>query len=187
MLMKILQVIIVTLITVSLFSCSTAKIYFVRHAEKSLTVKNDPPLTPEGEQRALALEKVLQGKKIKYIYSTQTARTINTAKPLSESLSLPITYYSHDTMPKFLYRMLETGDNSLVVGHSNTVLKMIEELGLVPSKKEIPDAEYDNLFVVYLKCKNGRGGYSLKLKELKFGVPSVKPSVKNQGPMQSTM
>jgi phosphohistidine phosphatase SixA len=156
------------------FSCTTTKIFFVRHAEKSLAIKNDPPLTAEGEQRAFELEKVLKGRKIKHIYSTQTTRTITTAKPLAESLSLPITYYSHDTMPKFLYKILETGDNALVVGHSNTVLKMIEELDLRPSKKEIPDEEYDNLFVVYLKSKNGRGGYTLRLKELKFGAPSVK-------------
>lgn len=171
--MKVLHVLSVCIV-LSLYSCSTAKIFFVRHAEKSLTVKNDPPLTPEGEQRALELKKVLKRKKIKHIYSTKTNRTITTAKPLAESLSLPITYYAHDTMPKFLYRMLESGDNALVVGHSNTVLKMIEELELRPSKKEIPDDEYDNLFVVYLKSKNGRGGYSLQLKELKFGAPSIK-------------
>jgi hypothetical protein len=70
--------------------------------------------------------------------------------------------------------MLESGENALVVGHSNTVLKMIEELDLRPSKKEIPDAEYDNLFVVYLKSKNGRGGYMLRLKELKFGLNALK-------------
>lgn len=171
--MKSLQVLLVSLIAISFFSCSTAKIFFVRHAEKSLAVKNDPPLTPEGEKRALELERVLKGKKIKHIYSTKTNRTVSTAKPLAESLSLPISYYAHDTMPKFLYRMLESGENALVVGHSNTVLKMIEELDLRPSKKEIPDAEYDNLFVVYLKSKNGRGGYSLLLKELKFGAPSL--------------
>ena len=171
--MKVLYVLGVCIV-LSLYSCSTAKIFFVRHAEKSLTVKNDPPLTPEGEQRALELEKFLKRKKIKHIYSTKTNRTITTAKPLAESLSLPITFYAHDTMPKFLYRMLESGDNALVVGHSNTVLKMIEELELRPSKKEIPDDEYDNLFVVYLKSKNGRGGYSLQLKELKFGAPSIK-------------
>jgi len=172
--MKTLQVVLVGIFMLSLFSCTTAKIFFVRHAEKSLTVKTDPPLTPEGEQRALDLKKVLKGKKIKHIYSTQTKRTVSTAKPLAESIAVPITYYAHDTMPKFLYKMLESGENALVVGHSNTVLKMIEELDLRPSKKEIPDAEYDNLFVVYLKSKNGSGGYSLRLKELKFGAPSVK-------------
>jgi len=172
--MKTFHVVLVGILMLSLFSCTTAKIFFVRHAEKSSTVKTDPPLTPEGEKRALDLEKVLKGKKIKHIYSTQTKRTVSTAKPLAESLSIPIDFYAHDTMPKFLYRMLESGENALVVGHSNTVLRMIEELDLRPSKKEIPDAEYDNLFVVYLKSKNGRGGYSLRLKELKFGAPSVK-------------
>lgn len=155
-----------------LLSCGSTRIYFVRHAEKSLTVKTDPPLTPEGEQRAKDLEKVLNGKKIKKIYSTNTIRTRSTAKPLAESLSIPILYYAHDTMPKFLYSILESGENALVVGHSNTVLKMIQELELNPSKKEIPDEEYDNLYVVYLKSKNGRGGFTLRLKEMKYGKPS---------------
>ena len=81
--MKTLQIVIGGLIVISLFSCNTAKIFFVRHAEKSLVVKNDPPLTIEGEKRALDLERVLKGKKIKHIYSTQTNRTISTAKPLA--------------------------------------------------------------------------------------------------------
>lgn len=172
--MKSLQYISIALIFLSLFSCSSAKIFIVRHAEKSSVSKTDPPLTPEGEKRAMDLARALKGKKIKHIYSTQTTRTVSTAKPLSEALSIPIDLYAHDTMPKFLYRVLESGENALVVGHSNTVLKMIEELDLHPSKKEIPDTEYDNLFVVYLKSKNGRGGYAFQLKELKYGAPSVK-------------
>lgn len=172
--MKFIQKVSIALLLISFFSCSPAKIYFVRHAEKSIVTKIDPPLTAEGEQRARDLEKLLRAKKIKHIYSTQTTRTVSTAKPLAQKLSLPITYYAHDTMPKFLYKVLESGENSLVVGHSNTVLKMIEELDLTPSMKEIPDAEYDNLFVVYLKNKNGQGGYALKLKELKFGARSSK-------------
>ena len=110
------------------FSCSTAKIYFVRHGEKSLTVKVDPPLSAEGEQRALDLKNLLEKKKIKRIYSTNTLRTISTAKPLATFLSIPIGYYAQDTMPKFLYSLLESAENTLVVGHSNTVLKMVQEL-----------------------------------------------------------
>lgn len=172
--MKSLQSISIAFIFIALFSCSSAKIFFVRHAEKSVESKIDPPLTPEGEKRAIDLAKTLKGKKIKHIYSTQTTRTISTAKPLSDALAIPIDLYAHDTMPKFLYRVLESGENALVVGHSNTVLKMIEELDLRPTKKEISDAEYDNLFVVYLKRKNGQGGYNLQLKELKYGAPSIK-------------
>lgn len=172
--MKLFPAAVLLFLIVSLCSCSSARIFFVRHAEKSILSKIDPPLTPEGEQRAKELERILQGKKIKHIYSTQTTRTISTAKPLAQKTKVPIEYYTHDTMPKFLYRVLEAGENALVVGHSNTVIKMIEELELRPSKREIPDYEYDNLFVVSLKNKNGRGGYSLKLKELKFGAPSPK-------------
>jgi hypothetical protein len=170
--MKLLKLVVLGVATYMLFSCSSARIYFVRHAEKSLTVKTDPPLTPEGEQRAMDLEKTLKGKKIKKIYSTKTNRTTSTAKPLAESLSIPILYYAHDTMPKFLYSILESGENALVVGHSNTVLTMIQELELKPSKNEIPDTEYDNLYVVYLKNKNGRGGFTLRLKEMKYGKSS---------------
>lgn len=172
--MKSLQSISIAFIFIALFSCNSAKIFFVRHAEKSVVVKIDPPLTPEGEKRAIDLAKTLKGKNIKHIYSTQTTRTVSTAKPLSEALSIPIDLYAHDTMPKFLYRVLESGENALVVGHSNTVLKMIEELDLHPTKKEIPDTEYDNLFVVYLRSKNGRGGYAFRLKELKYGAPAFK-------------
>lgn len=172
--MKSFQLFFIGSMLIAFFSCTTQKIFIVRHAEKSSLVKTDPPLTEEGVKRAFDLEKVLKGKHIKRIYSTQTNRTISTAKPVAESLSLAINYYANDTMPKFLYSVLASGENTLVVGHSNTVLKMIEELDLNPSKKEIPDFEYDNLFVVYLKSKNGRGGYNLKLKELKFGTSSVK-------------
>jgi broad specificity phosphatase PhoE len=171
--MKLTTLLLVILMGNVFYSCSTAKIYFVRHGEKSLTVKVDPPLSAEGEQRALDLKNLLKNKKIKRIYSTNTLRTISTAKPLATFLSIPIGQYAQDTMPKFLYSLLESGENTLVVGHSNTVLKMVQELELVPSKKEIPDNEYDNLYVVYLKSKNGGGGYVLRLKELKFGKPSL--------------
>lgn len=171
--MKLTNLLLFISIGLVFFSCSTAKIYFVRHAEKSLVVKVDPPLTAEGEQRALDLKNELERKGIKRIYSTNTIRTISTAKPLATFLSIPIGLYAQDTMPKFLYSLLESGESALVVGHSNTVLKMIQELELLPSQKEIPDSEYDNLYVVYLKSKNGRGGYALKLKELKFGKSSL--------------
>lgn len=153
-------------------SCSPTRIYFVRHAEKSLDVKVDPPLTPEGAARAAELANILKGKGILSIYSTKTTRTATTAQPLAEKLGIPIRFYSHDTMPRFLYTLLASGETALVVGHSNTVLKMISELELSPSQKEIPDSVYDNLYIVSLKNRNSRSGYRLLLKETTFGKPS---------------
>lgn len=153
-------------------SCSPTKIYFVRHAEKSLEIKNDPPLTPEGVARAEDLANTLKRKGIQRIYSTKTVRTASTAQPLADELGIPIRFYSHDTMPRFLYTLLAGSETALVIGHSNTVLKMISELELTPSKKEIPDNEYDNLYIVSLKNRNSRSGYRLFLKETTYGKSS---------------
>lgn len=166
-----------------LSSCSVSKLYFVRHAEKSLEVKIDPPLTSEGEQRAEELARLLGNKKISSIYSTETKRTLQTGKPLAEKLGISIQPYAMDTMPKFLFRVLNQGQNTLIIGHSNTLIPMLEELELNPSLKEISDQEYDNLYIVILKPQNGRGGYKMQLKETKFG----KAPPKSLAPTRSTM
>jgi broad specificity phosphatase PhoE len=54
---------------------------------------NDPPLTEAGKQRAEDLKKTLKGKKIGYIFSTNTIRTRSTAEPLSVYLNLVIETY----------------------------------------------------------------------------------------------
>jgi phosphohistidine phosphatase SixA len=168
-----------------LLGCSKAnKIYFVRHAEKGTTPAGNPDLTPAGVQRAEALDKLLRGNGIEAIYSTETARTRQTAGPLSVSTGIPIRSYSNDTTQKFLYHLLETEQHALVVGHSNTVLKMIRDLGLTPSLKEIFDNDYDNLFIVIQKTKSGVGGYKLSLRERTYGKksPSGADGMSGTGP-----
>ena len=66
-------------------SCSNT-FYIVRHTEKATgidpqTMKTftDPPLTIEGQERALKLKEMLGGKNIRRFYSTNTLRTISTA------------------------------------------------------------------------------------------------------------
>ena len=159
---------------IGMISCNVTHIYVVRHAEKSADVKVDPPLTKEGEERADELARILKGRKIAKIYSTETTRTKSTAMPLAVQQNLPIQYYSNDTLPKFLFRLLDSAENTLIVGHSNTVLKILAELELSPTKKEIADLEYDNLFIVSLRFKDDRAGYKIKLKEAHYGKPSFK-------------
>jgi hypothetical protein len=60
---------------------------------------------------------------------------------------------------------------------------MIRSIGLEPSKKEIGDFEYDNLFVVVMKPKNGPGGYNLNLRERTYGKKST-PGKSSTAPMQ---
>ena len=145
-----------------LFSCGTT-IYVVRHAEKETgidptTMKTftDPPLTYEGQERALKLREILIGKDIKHIYSTNTLRTISTARPLKEmSLKIPIEMYSSrpDSMDAFIVQLknIRKG-NSLVVGHSNTVDDIANKLcQSTVVTGDLKDNEYDNLFIIKKK------------------------------------
>ena len=161
----------------------TVRLYFVRHAEKSSSPAGDPDLTEAGRQRAEALARILKRHGIEAIHSTDTRRTRQTAAPLSEAVSVPVRLYSQDTVQRFLYRLMDEERNALVVGHSNTVLGMIRSLGLEPSKMEIKDHEYDNLFLVTMKPKNGLGGYNLNLRERTYGRKSV-PGPVSAPPMQ---
>lgn len=160
-----------------LASCGTT-IYVVRHAEKAggidpatMQTFKDPPLTPEGQERALALKQLLSGKNIKHIYSTNTLRTTSTARPLKELfLNVPLQLYSSkpDSMDHFIQKLksIRKG-NALVVGHSNTVDDIANKLcssQVVPG--DLKDNEYDFLFVIKRK------GDRYKFKAEKYGAPS---------------
>ena len=147
-----------------LFSFSHS-FYIVCHAEKETgidpaTMKafSDPPLSPAGEERALKLKEILGSRNIKHIYSTNTLRTVSTAKPLKELyLGMPVNLYSSkpDSLDFFIGRLksINKGD-VLVVGHSNTVDDIVNKLcGEVKVPKDLPDSEYDNLYVVKKKGK----------------------------------
>jgi len=161
-----------------LMGCGPTRIYVVRHAEKEMDGSKDPALSSEGEERAKNLASVLGNRKIERFYTTETARAEATAKPLAVLMKKPVLYYAHDTMPQFIIKILDSAVNTLIVGHSNTVLKILHDMGLNPTVKEIGDSEYDNLFIVSLRNKNGRVGYTMTLDETHYGKPSTRPSQK---------
>ena len=165
---------IVVLLVVLFSQCSGPRIYIVRHAEKE-TVSQDPDLTAEGKARAEDLAAVMKNNKIEKIYSTETNRTKQTAAPFSAQSGIHIEPYRNDTLQKFLYHILESGKNTLIIGHSNTSLTMLRELSLTPSMNEIPEDDYDNLFIVTLKSRSGPAGFRLKLKESTYGKKSPAP------------
>ena len=177
--------ILLILLPFLLVHCRSTKVYIVRHAEKGTVPAGDPDLTAEGRARAESLAGILHKKEIRAIYSTDTRRTRQTAEPLSQRTGVQISPYSNDTLPRFLYRVLDADRNTLIVGHSNTVLRMLQDLSLKPGIKEIPDNDYDNLFIIVLKSKDGPGGYELRLKERTYGKKS--PSTKDTSRQASMM
>jgi broad specificity phosphatase PhoE len=153
---------ILIVFSVFLYSCGNT-IYVVRHAEKetgidptTMKTYGDPPLSLEGQERALKLKEVLSSKDIKYFYSTNTLRTISTAKPLKELyLDRPIQTYSSkpDSMDAFIQRIrsIKKG-NVLIVGHSNTIDDLANKIvgsNVVPG--DLKDSDYDNLYQIKRK------------------------------------
>src|SRR5215467_15891659 len=69
---------------------TTTVVVLARHAEKDLSSIQDPPLSPEGEQRAERLAQMFgRGKgigRIDAIYVSDARRTQQTAAPLAERL-----------------------------------------------------------------------------------------------------
>lgn len=153
-------------------ACTSSHYYIVRHAEKALVtsdpaimIADNPPLSEAGKVRAFVLRNELQHKHIRHIYSTNTLRTISTARPLSQNKNIKIEIYNDLDS---LVRLVKSGKgNTLIVGHSNTVDDIVNKLsGRKEILGDIKDKEYNNLFVITLK----RGHYYFSKK--KYGYPS---------------
>jgi phosphohistidine phosphatase SixA len=148
--------IIVGIVSVITFSCSTTNYYIVRHAEKETQASNmssDVSLSAAGMERAEALKNILQDKKIQSIFSTNTIRTKSTAKPISDATGISIKVYdSRDTLFVSRLKNISKG-NILVVGHSNTVDDIINKLAGQNLLQDLPDSAYGDLFIVKKKGK----------------------------------
>jgi 2,3-bisphosphoglycerate-dependent phosphoglycerate mutase len=133
----------------------TTTIYVVRHAEKLTTdaKDQDPALTPEGEARANALAAYLKGKKVDAIYSTKYKRNSLTAKPLAEANKLTATTYEAHDFEALKKQILQNnaGKTVVVVGHSNTILPIVEAFGALKPVAEVADSKYDHIFKVTIK------------------------------------
>ena len=102
--------------------------YVVRHLHTPAG-ERDPDLTPEGQRYASLLAQQLSQAGIGAIYVSDYKRTRQTAAPLAAALGLtPIVYDPADT-PGLVTRVRAETVPVLIVGHSNTVPDIVEQLG----------------------------------------------------------
>ena len=128
----------------------TTSVIVLRHAEKALSVDEDPVLSEAGQQRALRLATMLGSQKIDAIYVSDTRRSQLTAAPLAARLGVPVTIRSGKDIDGLLADIGErhVGGRVVVVGHSNTVPAIIDKLTRGATEISLADEEYDALFVV---------------------------------------
>jgi phosphohistidine phosphatase SixA len=133
-------------------------VILVRHAEKVTSDPRDPnpALTPAGTQRAADLAEYLRRRHVAGVITTQFARTSLTGKPTADAAHVALDsvlagrdVQAHAAAVAELVRTKYAGKTVLVVGHSNTVPKIIAALG-GPTLADICDAAHSNLFTLVI-------------------------------------
>ncbi|MDH5345496.1 MAG: histidine phosphatase family protein [Gammaproteobacteria bacterium] len=188
-----LQVIVIyTAIAVGLAwffeSQATTTMIFVRHAEKALIPVDDPVLSEQGKARAAELARQLVDADVvagvDAIYSTNTQRTMQTARPTAEALGLEILNYQNaDDDEPVVDAMVRAhkGKIILVVGHSDTLPTMIAALGASKKVPPIAEGEYDNLYLISIPWFGKTKTIRLRYGEPYTGAPATgEPTMKNK-------
>jgi broad specificity phosphatase PhoE len=124
-------------------------LFVVRHAEKASQTEKDPELSLNGEDRAVALTRLVRGTPIDAVFVTELRRTRETAEPLCRQRALKPTVVKAAETPALLaqLRALPKDAVAVVVGHSDTIPAILAGLG-AKEKIAIRDDEYGRVFVV---------------------------------------
>ncbi len=120
----------------------------VRHGEK-VDESKDAELSDVGKLRARGLAAILKDAGIEAVYSTDYARTRETARPAADAISKPVVIYDGDGLPAFAMDLRARGERALVVGHSDTTPELVQLLGGEPGSPIASD-EYDRLYILTL-------------------------------------
>jgi len=144
----------------------TATTFIVlRHAETTGGGTN-PNLSTNGLARAEELRRILANVPLAAVFASNYNRTKQTAQPTADDKSLTVNIYDPLNQSPLVDDWLSTyrGKTVLVLGHSNTVpglLNLFLESNVYPN---LPDTEYDNIFIATVSEK-GRA----KVLHLKYG------------------
>jgi 2,3-bisphosphoglycerate-dependent phosphoglycerate mutase len=124
----------------------------VRHAETT-GVGNDPSLSNTGHTRTAELTRILAELDLKAVYSTNFNRTRQTAQPVATDQGLSVTLYDAFSPNTLIDNVINSFPEGvvLVVGHSNTTASMLNALLGSNVYPDIPETEYDNLYIVNVK------------------------------------
>jgi broad specificity phosphatase PhoE len=152
-LMALLAVLLLAALYAGYRALETTTVVLVRHAEKELSTIDNPPLAPDGEQRAERLSQLF-GKvngigRLQAIYVSDTRRAQQTAAPLAARLHLqPVVIPGSDIRGTARHALRDhRGGAVLIVGHSNTLPQLIQQIGGIRIPP-IADDEFDQIYVL---------------------------------------
>lgn len=156
-------------LTLTEFIQDTATTFIlVRHGETS-GAGSDPVLSTDGQLRADELLRVLKNVPLNAVFATNFIRTQSTALPTATDHGLTVETYGATNLNPLVDGVLENqhGGTVLVVGHSNTTPNLLNLLTGTNDFTQLPESQYDNLYVVSV-AEKGRATVT----HLKYGVPT---------------
>jgi 2,3-bisphosphoglycerate-dependent phosphoglycerate mutase len=130
-------------------------VWIVRHAEKDLKNPSDPDpaLSLAGQDRAKELATLLLQKRVLAVYSTPFKRSRQTAEPTAYGHGVTVKTYDPADLAEFAASVLRQhkGGAVVVVGHSNTVLELVEAFGIKRPIEVLSEDDYDYVFTVTIQ------------------------------------
>ena len=140
---------------------SKKTIILVRHAEKDVsatTDPGDPNLSAEGLQRAARLVEKIKKYKPGAVYSTNYLRTLDTAGPMAKRRHKQVQIYDAKKPDELIDQIMKSKTKRfLIVGHSNTIPSLANQLIKKDLFHSLDEGEYGTIFIVRLrKGKNPR-------------------------------
>lgn len=147
-------ILLFALITFSQLSFSqenkTSVYYLIRHAEKDLSnpSEKNPHLDSVGIKRAENWKSLFNDISFDAVYSSNYYRTIETAQPTATKNKLDITIYDPRTIDVEAFKNQNEGKTILIVGHSNTIPKLVNALIGKETYQDINESVYGHLYIV---------------------------------------
>ena len=143
------------LMMAALMSFSTqaqTTVWIVRHAEKDLKnpSDSDPALSLDGQDRAKDLATLLLQKRVLAVYATPFKRSMQTAEPTAYGHGVTVQTYDPADPEALASSVLRQhkGGSVVIVGHSNTVLELVEAFGIKRPMPALSEDDYDYVFAV---------------------------------------
>lgn len=128
--------------------------YFIRHAEKDLSTKEDPQLTLAGLERASFWGDYFKDKALDKFYATNYMRNFQTIIPIVHPYKKsPETFsLSGDSLFTKTFWKDTYGMNTLVVGHSNTTPAICNEILRKEKYDEIDEKIHGHLYHIQIEA-----------------------------------
>ena len=127
----------------------TTQYYFIRHAEKADSSKN-PNLSEKGLERAQEWKALFSEINFDAVYSTDFNRTLQTIQPIVAGNNQLLKIYNPKMIDVELFKKETHGKTILIVGHSNTVPNMVNQIIKENKYVDIAENQFGNLYIITL-------------------------------------